>query len=150
MANHTIEQALEEQGHAIFQIVGCSMEPLLHNRESSVVIEKVSGDLKPYDVALFRRPTNGRYVLHRVYKVRERDYLICGDNCCYREPVPKEWVLGVMTGFFAKVDSEFTPCDDPQYQEYLRTVNRRYWILLVTRFPGRVLRKLRKVISRKR
>ena len=111
MTYSTIEQELDEQGHSLFQTVGDSMEPLLHNRKSTVVIEKVSGTLKKYDVALYRRP-GGEYVLHRVLKVRSSDYLICGDNRTYREPVPKEWILGVMTGFYPDESSLLISCED--------------------------------------
>ena len=69
----TIEQELALRGHGLFQTVGDSMEPLLHNRKSTVVIEIPKNMLKKYDVALYRRP-GGEYVLHRVIKVVENAY----------------------------------------------------------------------------
>lgn len=141
MRHSTIEQELERQGHSFFQTVGDSMEPLLHNRKSTVMIAKVSEKLRKYDVALYHRPT-GEYVLHRVVKVRERDYLICGDNRIYREKVPREWVIGVMTGFFPDVGSQFVACEDGKYQEYVRVLTRRYIIRWVKALPGRIHRKL--------
>lgn len=137
MVNSTIEQELATQGHSFFQTVGDSMEPLLHNRKSTVVIEKATGALKKYDVALYRRPT-GEYVLHRVLQVRRNDYLICGDNRIYREPVPKEWILGVMTGFYPDAGERYISCEDLKYQKYLRTMELRYWIHWIKALPGRI------------
>ncbi|WP_251208936.1 S24/S26 family peptidase [Acetatifactor aquisgranensis] len=141
MTYSTIEQELDEQGHSLFQTVGDSMEPLLHNRKSTVVIEKVSGTLKKYDVALYRRP-GGEYVLHRVLKVRSSDYLICGDNRTYREPVPKEWILGVMTGFYPDESSLLISCEDQEYRRYLQTLGRRYCICWTKTLPRRIRNKI--------
>ena len=47
---------------------------------------------------LYRR--NDQYVLHRIVEVRERDYVILGDNCIGREAgITDDDILGVMTGF---------------------------------------------------
>ena len=94
----TIEQELATRGRSLFQTVGNSMEPLLHNRKSTVVIEKKQNRLKTGDVALYRRPA-GEYVLHRVVKVLDGAYLICGDNRLWKEAVPEEWDIGVMVGY---------------------------------------------------
>ncbi len=141
MENRTIEQELEEQGHSFFQTVGDSMEPLLHNRKSTVVIEKVSGELQKYDVALYRRPT-GEYVLHRVIKVRQKDYLICGDNRFHREAVPKEWILGLMAGFYPDEGEKYISCGDKEYQKYLKTISWRHGLRWVKALLGRMYRKL--------
>lgn len=140
----TIEEALKAQGRILLQTTGISMEPILHNRKSTVVIESVSGTLKKYDVALFRRPS-GEYVLHRVVKVRDRDYLICGDNGTYKEPVLKENVFGVMTGFYPDERETFVSCEDERYRRYLCTLGVRYgaqWMRAVLRRNRRRLRGL--------
>lgn len=139
MSNRTtIEEELERRGCGLFQTVGDSMEPLLHNRYTTVVIEKAPERLKKYDVALFRRP-NGVYVLHRVVKVRKRDYLICGDNRTFRECVALEWIIGVMTGYFN--GDAYISCESQDYRQYLRTLElRRLWLWWRT-LPGRVRRK---------
>ena len=54
--------------------------PLLREDRDVMIIERVTGRLKKYDVPLYKRP-NGQYVLHRILKVRENDYVICGDHC---------------------------------------------------------------------
>lgn len=137
---YSIEQGLEKQERILLQTVGTSMEPLLHERKSSVVIEKPPEKLKKYDVVLFRRPT-GEYVLHRVLKVRRGDYLICGDNGIQREPVGREQILGIMTGFYPDESSRFVSCGDEGYRRYLRTLGRRYCVRWIKALPGRVYRR---------
>lgn len=152
MKNSSIEQELETHGRSLFQTVGDSMEPLLHNRYSTVVIEKVTGPLAVNDVALFRRPPgvlktqpDGAYVLHRIVKVREKDYLICGDNRYYREPVPKEWVLGVMTGYFN--GDTFVDCAaNEDYRDYVNSLKYRYPIRWLKALPGRAAGKVKRII----
>lgn len=146
----SIEEELARRGRGFFQTVGDSMEPLLHDRYSTVVIEKPRGRLKKYDVALFYRPGGtmkglpaGRYVLHRVVKVRRDGYLICGDNRIYREPVPEAWIVGIMTGFFN--GETYTSCEDSGYLQYVKTLNRRYAVRWWRALPGRVKRKLRRL-----
>lgn len=138
---HSIEQEIERQEKILLQTVGTSMEPLLHERKSSVVIEKPPEKLKKYDVVLFRRPT-GEYVLHRVWKVRRKDYLICGDNGIWREPVSREQILGIMTGFYPDESGCFVSCGDEEYRRYLRTLGRRYCIRWIRALPGRIYRKI--------
>ena len=113
MIRRTIEEELALHGHGFFQTVGDSMEPLLHNRKSTVVIEKKRRSLKQYDVVLYRRPT-GEYVLHRIVKVLDGKYLIRGDNRIWKETVPEEWIIGVMTGFFRTERCGCMSCEEPE------------------------------------
>ncbi len=97
--NKSIEELLEENGKHWQTTVGDSMEPMLKNRKSIVEIVKPERPLKRYDLPLYRRPS-GQYVLHRILKVKKDAYVTCGDNRCSRERVPKEWVIGVMSGYY--------------------------------------------------
>lgn len=139
----TIERELEERGYGLFQTVGDSMEPLLHSRRSTVMIERAKGPLKRYDVALYRRPT-GEYVLHRVIKILDDAYLICGDNRTWRERVPMEWVIGVMAGYYADERNVYISCADRAYQRYMQMLPVRYGML---RFRDGLRRLRRRFIS---
>ena len=145
IACDTIEQELERNGRVIFQTVGDSMEPILHNRKSTVVVEKPIMTLQKYDVVLYRRPT-GEYVLHRIVHIRRgwdwENIIIRGDNRVYQERVPRQWIIGVMTGYYPDESSKFISCTDAWYQRYLRTLSRCYCIRWMKAFPGRVYRKL--------
>ncbi len=79
--------------------VGDSMEPLLHDRSTRVVIRRADLPLRPGDLPLYRRP-DGRFVLHRVIRTDANFYYTRGDNRTGLEPVPKDWVLGVVTHIY--------------------------------------------------
>lgn len=144
--NSTIEQELQLHGHSFFQTVGDSMEPMLHDRSSTVVIGEVQETLKKYDVALYRLP-NGEYVLHRVLKVRPQDYLIRGDNRIHRETVPKGWVIGVLLGYYEDTSDTYISCESEPYRQYLKTLRIRYCVRWMRAFPGRAKRKIRKLLK---
>lgn len=92
-----IEKELLEHGSFVYTAKGISMLPLLRERRDLIIISRRSdARLKKYDTVLFRRD-NGDYVLHRIIKVQENGYIICGDNLEQMEPVREEQVLGVLT-----------------------------------------------------
>lgn len=142
-----IEQELAAHGHSFFQTVGDSMEPLLHNRKSTVIIQAQKAHLKKYDVALYRRPT-GEYVLHRVLKVLDGAYLICGDNRIQKEIVPEAWIIGVMTDYYPDEHNKPVSCGSEVYRQYLKTLWWRYWLLWMRAFPVRVRRKMISLVQR--
>lgn len=135
-----IESDLHTNGFCLCMTVGDSMEPLLREQQNAVLIERVDGKLKENDVVLFRRPKENKYVLHRIIKVRKDDYLICGDNRLYREPVPHEWVIGVMRGYYE--GEQFIEVTSRCYRNYVVCLRKRYWIRWLHAFPKRVYKKL--------
>ncbi len=95
-----IEQQLAEQGVYVSTTVGWSMFPMLRNRKDRIVILPIGDQrLKKYDLPLYRRP-DGKYVLHRILKVKENHYVIRGDNTYRLEHVPDEWILGYVSEFY--------------------------------------------------
>lgn len=116
------------KGRCFIQTVGVSMEPLLHNRKSTVVIESKKSPLKRDDVVLYIRPS-GEYVLHRIIKVLNGEYLIRGDNCTWKETVPEEWIIGVMVGFYADECNAYQSCNSKTYHRYLKMLRwrQRFW-----------------------
>lgn len=141
MIHRTIEEELAVHNHSFFQTVGSSMEPLLHNRKSTVVIAAKQGRLNRYDVALYCKPT-GEYILHRVIKVLDGSYLIRGDNCVWDEIVPDEQIIGVMTAYYPNEHSDPISCNSKVYQKYLKTLWWRYVFLKIRSFLWRIRRKL--------
>lgn len=113
----TFEEQLDQYGYCSYYTVGSSMLPLLRPRKDLVHLKKPSGRLKCYDVALFRR-ANGQYVLHRIIKVRESDYVFLGDNQIHREyGIRDSQILGVMTGFTR--NGKFRATDALWYRFYV-------------------------------
>lgn len=146
--HRTVEEELAAHGHSFFQTVGDSMEPLLHNRKSTVVIKAKKGPLKCYDVALYRRPSTGAYVLHRVVRVLDGAYLIRGDNRLRQEKVPDEWIIGVMTGYYQDEQNVYVSCTSEGYRQYLKRlpgIHRKCWLRAL---PGRMRAKLVSLVGR--
>ena len=92
-----IEEQLLLHGSYASNTVGTSMRPLLRQHKDVVIILPLDGELKPYDVALYRR--SGKYVLHRVLRVMDDHYVIRGDNTFFLERIPKTDVIGIMTEY---------------------------------------------------
>lgn len=72
---------------------GSSMEPLLYERKTHVVIEPLVKELEVGELPIFLRK-DGKYVIHRIIRVDNSCYYTRGDNCIGIERVPKEQVLG--------------------------------------------------------
>lgn len=118
MESVAYEDLLKREGQVITHTVGCSMRPLLNDRESIVIVE--AADRVPPrrgDVVLYK--TGGTYILHRVLHVLPGEYLTRGDNTWVTEHVPKDAVLATMTGFYRKPESRLVSREDPVYRLYV-------------------------------
>lgn len=125
-----IEDVLASEGFYMGPPVGVSMWPMLRNRHDVMLVVPAKGDLRRYDVALYRR--GGKYVLHRVVghydHGSEKGYVICGDNCVMLEHIPCGDVLGVLRGFYR--DGRHIDCETSRgYHAYSK--------LWVAMFPAR-------------
>ena len=97
MNKTTFEKIIEKDGKLIYTNRGDSMMPLIKEGRDLLIIEKPVGRLKKYDVPLYKRDS-GQYVLHRVLKVRDDDYVICGDNRTNLEyGISDRHIIGVLT-----------------------------------------------------
>ena len=93
----TFEEEIERTRKLVYTNVGDSMMPLIKQGRDLLIIEKPDGRLKRYDIPLYKRDS-GQYVLHRVLKVRENDYVICGDNrYCKEYGITDRHIIGVLT-----------------------------------------------------
>ena len=140
MEKSTIENAINENGFYISTIVGDSMMPLLRNRRDTVKIIPVSGRLKKYDLPLYKRP-DGKYVLHRIIKVKKDYYITCGDNRGWRENVPFDWIIGVVDLIYR--DEKEIPVNNQEYVAYVKKTCRKYWV----RRAKHILKKCKSVIK---
>lgn len=74
-------------------VQGTSMRPFLGNGDF-VFLDAVDSPVKKGDIILFRR-ANGRYILHRVYKVKKQGiFLMLGDGQLVTEPIAREQMMG--------------------------------------------------------
>jgi signal peptidase I len=77
----------EGQTHVAVPVAGSSMVPFLHNGDT-VYLDLPDTPIKRGDIVLYTR-SNGRYVLHRVYKVKkDGSYIMVGDAQTQLEPIP--------------------------------------------------------------
>ena len=96
-----IEQCLKELGFAVVPTKGTSMWPLLIEGKCRVKITAAEGKmLKKGDIVLYRR-TDGTLVLHRIMKIVEDGFRVCGDHQWkLDEKVQEEQILAIAQGFF--------------------------------------------------
>lgn len=96
---------------------GVSMLPMLRQGIDSVVLSPLPPELRKYDLPLYRYP-DGKYVLHRVVRVREGEYLCLGDNTYNYETVKKDYMIAVVTAF--RRGGREIPVTNPCYRLYCR------------------------------
>lgn len=114
----SLREVLEENGAAVIQTVGISMEPILHARESTVLLRKKHGACRINDVVLYIRPDGG-YALHRLVKAGP-DWQVQGDYQLRAERVSEEWIIGVMEGYHPHPRSRFHSVHGAGYQMYVK------------------------------
>ena len=125
MNKTNIPQYLAEHGELTYRIVGVSMNPLLRQDRDLITVlrsdlakKDENGRFYNHEVVLYKRHSDGAYVLHRIVEVREKDYVILGDNCVKREyGITDEDILGVMTSFVR--DGKTVQVTDPLYKAYV-------------------------------
>lgn len=72
---------------------GDSMRPLIRRGRDPVTVVPLQRELKKGDVVLFK--LGERYIVHRVWRMKDRFVQTFGDNCWNPEPwFPQEQVLG--------------------------------------------------------
>lgn len=77
---------------------GNSMRPLIRRGQDPVTIIPLNGPLQIGDVVLFR--LGGRYIVHRVRKLKADRVQTFGDNCIQPDPwIPIEQVLGLVVRY---------------------------------------------------
>ena len=140
------EDVIEHDGRLVYTNVGDSMRPLIRQDRDILIIEKPHSRLKKYDVPLYKRDS-GQYVLHRVLKVRDNDYVICGDNRYSKEyGISDRHIIGVLTAVVR--DGKEMPITDWRYKVYVHLwcdlFPIRAIILKFISIPKRLKRKLKR------
>ena len=130
MNKTTYEAYLAQHGELTYTNVGVSMLPMIkQGRDLFTLQKKTDARCQKYDVVLYRS-RQGSYILHRVVEVREKDYVILGDNCENKEyGITDADILAVLTRFVRK-GKTYSVTD----QGYLRYAKFWYAIYPVRRF----------------
>ena len=117
MNKSSFEEEIKKSGRIIYTNVGDSMMPYIKQGRDVLVISEVNGRLNKYDVPLYKRDS-GQYVLHRILKVRENDYVICGDNRWNKEyGITDRHIIGILTGVIR--DGQEIPVTSRKYRIYV-------------------------------
>jgi len=94
-----VKQQLAMDGSASVRVTGCSMKPFLFPVRDTVVIVPPK-DIAVGDVVLFDT-CRGRYILHRVTRVGEKDFDMRGDNTANGEfRLPRALLVGVVSSAY--------------------------------------------------
>ncbi len=113
-----MEETLASGGTVKLPITGTSMLPLLVQGRDFVLLKKPEGKLQKLDLPFYRRK-DGAFVLHRVVKVEENTYTMCGDNQWILEPgIEDGQILGIVT-HIVRNGKEF-PVTSKKYRRYVR------------------------------
>lgn len=139
MIKHSnLKELLAKDGTVAFTTSGVSMWPLFRHRRDTIIVTKRQNRLKKYDIALFQ--VNNKYILHRVVKVLDHSYIICGDNCLTKEyGIKDEQILGYVTQFYR--GNRLISCNNFWYRLYVYI-----WVNL---YPIRALIKKSKIWIKK-
>ena len=97
-----LENQLEIHGIYATNTTGVSMRPLFKTHRDVVVIKKPEGELKKYDVVLYKSRNEEKFILHRIIGVKDDVYVIRGDNTYIKEYVRKDKIIGVLVSFNRK------------------------------------------------
>lgn len=106
---------------------GVSMMPMLRQGKDTVEIAALPDKLKKYDLPIYRYPS-GRYVMHRVVKVKEDHYICLGDNTIPYEKITHDQMIAVVTAFSR--GGKRVPVDNAMYRLYT-------WVWVNFRFVRR-------------
>ncbi len=135
-SENIIEKELLEKGSYAACAVGTSMLPMLRDGRDMIIVVPPKDELRKYDVILYRDAL-GRYVLHRIVKIKDGDYITRGDNTYTDEYIPKSDVLGVLVAF--NKNGKRHSVSDIGYKLYSR---RRVFFYPVRKFAVRIKAKL--------
>lgn len=118
-----IKKMVDEEKQVQLTVTGNSMFPLFSHLRDSVVVKKAD-EYKKYDIILYVR-NNGDLILHRIVKVKDGVFYLCGDNQTVIEhPIYKEQVIGKVVAFTRK-DKEF------QFESFISTVYAKIWCICI-------------------
>ena len=134
------EDIINEQGQLVYTNVGDSMYPLIKPRDL-LVIKKVTAPLKKNDIPLYKRES-GQYVLHRIVKIKNGEYYICGDNRAFIERgITDRHIIGVLTDIVR--EGRTIPVNSPEFKSYVKLLPLRRSIIRIKNKGGLLIKHLK-------
>lgn len=94
----SVLKELVEEGHQVSLLIsGSSMSPFLCHHRDTIYFKQPDRDLKVGDMVFYQR-RNGKYVMHRICRIRPEGYYMIGD--AQREiegPLQREQIFALIT-----------------------------------------------------
>ena len=89
-------RTLIEEGKQVSMIIsGSSMAPFLIHARDHICLKSPSGELRKGDMVFYQR-SNGEYVMHRIYNVKNEEYYLIGDAQTVIEgPIQREQIFAM-------------------------------------------------------
>ena len=116
-----IQEMINKDKQVNLTVTGNSMFPLFSHLRDSVTVKKIN-EYKKYDIILYVR-NNGDLVLHRIVKVKNNEFYLCGDNQTLIEyPIYPNQVIGKVVSFTRKGKVY-------DFNSFLSMFYARFWVL---------------------
>lgn len=91
-----INGAFEKGESFTFPPNGVSMKPFIKSGKTNVTIEKYTHGAKKHDIVFYKRD-DGKYVMHRIVKIYDDSFGVCGDNQWWIETVFERQIFAIVT-----------------------------------------------------
>ncbi len=126
------------------QLNGFSMNPLIRGYRDYVTVIPLKDRPRVGDIVLFCEPGTSRYVMHRVWALRDGHVLTWGDNCARPDGwMPEDTVWGKIS-LIERGKREIQP--DPhkgmKWAKFWHQIGKIY--RLYQRYKARIIRRIRK------
>lgn len=115
-----LEETFKNGKSFLFKPNGVSMLPFIKGGNTDVCVEKYTGGAKKYDIIFYKRE-DGKHVMHRIVKIYDDGYGVCGDNQWWVEKVKDKQIFGIVTSVGGKKNTGTF--------FYLRTLSLRRFLL---------------------
>ena len=134
-----MKEVIESGGEFTFYPHGTSMMPLIREGVDQVVLVKAD-NIKKGDAVFYLRD-NGQFVLHRVVKIKNGEYVMCGDNQVALEyGITDSHILAKMKAVLR--DGIIVDETNKKYKKYVKGLGRRRFKKRVRSFLGRIKRRI--------
>lgn len=106
---------------------GASMRPMLRQHRDVVVVKRVDRELKKGDAVLYPSK-DGRFILHRIVRIKNGELIIRGDNNYFTEyGIKKSDIIGILKEFYR--EGKYINCaTDRKYKLYTFYICNTYYL----------------------
>ncbi len=113
----SVVKLLQSGQSVVTKTCGRSMEPLLSEGKTQVLIRPLTGTPRPGDILLWWR-WDDVLILHRLIAEEGDRYILRGDNCAKTNRARKDRVVGTVTDICR--NGRWFPVTNRRYQAYVR------------------------------